>query len=209
MPYQSIQFEMGPDSLIELGEAMTRRWQETVADAQDTLAKSLESRNPMDAWSLQLAFGMRNAQRWFGTAGFGPAEPAAPTADKAPVEPGLPSANGHGSAEVNAAAQTVETEAAVGEIAGDIVGEPHPQAVAFEDADEAVDAASAKDSLEKIRGIGPAIARKLAARGIVDFVQLAALDRAAIADLDSALDLKGRIDRDDWVGQARMLANKP
>ncbi len=207
MPYQSIQFEMGPDSLIELGKAMTRRWQETFADAQDTLAKSLESRNPMDAWSLQLAFGMRNAQRWFGAAGFGPEESAAPTADKAPVEPGLPSANGHGSAEVNAAAQTVE--AAIGEIAGDIVDEPHLQAVAFEDAGKAVDAASAKDSLEKIRGIGPAIARKLAARGIVDFVQLAALDRAAIADLDSALDLKGRIDRDDWVGQARMLANKP
>ena len=62
--------------------------------------------------------------------------------------------------------------------------------------------------MQRIRGIGPAIAGKLYARGITSFAQMAALDDAAIAELDSALDLKGRIERDDWVGQAASLAAK-
>jgi predicted flap endonuclease-1-like 5' DNA nuclease len=207
MPYQAIQFELGPDSLIQLGETMTRRWQETMADAQDTLAKSLESGNPIDAWSLQLAFGMRNAQRWFGPVGFGPEAAETPSASEPPPKAETLSTYIDLTSENAAILRQAEPE--VVEADPDVASEQRDIAIAGERGSEAINAALAKENLQRIRGIGPAIARKLAARGIEDFVQIAALDPAAIADLDAALDLKGRIERDDWVGQAQMLVQMP
>ena len=67
--------------------------------------------------------------------------------------------------------------------------------------------ASGPDDLTLISGIGPKIAKMLSDRGIMRFDQLAALDEGAVADLDGKLSLKGRIGRDDWIGQARRLLN--
>lgn len=63
------------------------------------------------------------------------------------------------------------------------------------------------DDLTQIKGVGPKLAEKLQARGITSFAQIAGWSEADIAALDEdMLSLKGRIERDDWVGQAKVLA---
>jgi small subunit ribosomal protein S2 len=62
------------------------------------------------------------------------------------------------------------------------------------------------DDLKKIEGVGPALERKLNALGVTRYDQIAALGEEDVTKLDDALNYKGRISRDDWVGQARALA---
>ena len=66
--------------------------------------------------------------------------------------------------------------------------------------------ASKPDDLTVIGGIGPALAKKLNGVGITSYAQIAALSDADIAKLDKSLNFKGRIKRDDWVGQAKKLS---
>ncbi len=61
------------------------------------------------------------------------------------------------------------------------------------------------DDLKLIVGIGPALERKLHGYGILSFRQLATLDGEAIGRLDSTIKAAGRIQRDDWTGQAKVL----
>ncbi|MEC9368791.1 MAG: 30S ribosomal protein S2 [Pseudomonadota bacterium] len=62
------------------------------------------------------------------------------------------------------------------------------------------------DDLKQISGLGPVLESKLNEYGIFHYRQIAALTKDDIAAVDTALDLKGRIDRDDWVKQAKTLA---
>jgi len=64
----------------------------------------------------------------------------------------------------------------------------------------------APDDLKKISGVGPVLEKKLHALGITQFAQVAAFTAEEIAKIDDALSFKGRIERDDWVGQAAKLA---
>jgi small subunit ribosomal protein S2 len=66
--------------------------------------------------------------------------------------------------------------------------------------------AGAANDLKKITGIGPVLERKLTALGVTRYDQLANFSDNDIAKIDDALNLKGRIMRDDWIGQARTLA---
>jgi small subunit ribosomal protein S2 len=59
--------------------------------------------------------------------------------------------------------------------------------------------------LTAINGIGKVIAAKLEQSGYATVEQIAALSDADLAKLDEALDLKSRIEREDWVGQAKAL----
>jgi small subunit ribosomal protein S2 len=59
--------------------------------------------------------------------------------------------------------------------------------------------------LTAINGIGKVIAAKLEQSGYATVEQIAALSDADRAKLDEALDLKNRIEREDWVGQAKAL----
>lgn len=64
------------------------------------------------------------------------------------------------------------------------------------------------DDLTRIKGIGPGLARQLEAQGIHSFAQLAALSEQELAAVDAKLtSIKGRCFRDDWLGQARKLAD--
>ncbi len=63
------------------------------------------------------------------------------------------------------------------------------------------------DDLKKISGVGPALETKLHALGVTRFEQIAAFTPEDIQRVDDALSFKGRIERDDWVGQARALAD--
>ncbi len=62
------------------------------------------------------------------------------------------------------------------------------------------------DDLKKISGVGPVIEKKLHALGIRTFEQVANFSKDDIALVDAVLSFKGRIERDDWVSQARKLA---
>ncbi|MFP4536758.1 MAG: 50S ribosomal protein L21 [Dichotomicrobium sp.] len=61
------------------------------------------------------------------------------------------------------------------------------------------------DDLKKLPGVGPKLAEKLNDYGIFHFHQLAAMSESDVEEMDSALELKGRASRDDWVGQARQM----
>jgi len=63
------------------------------------------------------------------------------------------------------------------------------------------------DDLKRISGVGPALEKKLHALGVTRFEQIAAFTAEDIQRVDDALSFKGRIEREDWVAQARALAD--
>lgn len=63
--------------------------------------------------------------------------------------------------------------------------------------------AATGDDLTEINGIGPVIAGKLEALGITTIAQVAELTAERIAEIDEQLNFKGRIDREEWVAQAK------
>jgi small subunit ribosomal protein S2 len=65
---------------------------------------------------------------------------------------------------------------------------------------------AAKDDLKKISGVGPVLEGKLNALGITSFQQIVDFTPARIEEVDSELNFKGRITREDWVAQATTLA---
>ena len=91
---------------------------------------------------------------------------------------------------------------------------PEPAAV-VETAPPVVEAAPAPeptvelvpDDLTVIVGIGPKLSAALAERGVTRFAQIATWAAADLAEVDAALNLKGRAVRDAWVAQAARLAH--
>ena len=61
------------------------------------------------------------------------------------------------------------------------------------------------DDLKKISGVGPKLEEKLNGLGIFHYWQVAGFTKDDIAKVDDELNFKGRIERDDWVGQAKTL----
>lgn len=71
----------------------------------------------------------------------------------------------------------------------------------------AVASASTADDLTRIKGLGPKLAEQLGALGVTSYAEIAGWDDAAIDRIDAQLGrFQGRIRRDDWVMQARLLA---
>lgn len=62
------------------------------------------------------------------------------------------------------------------------------------------------DDLKLIGGVGPKLEETLNSLGIWHFDQVAGLNKKDIAWVDERLRFKGRIERDDWVSQAKTLA---
>ena len=65
--------------------------------------------------------------------------------------------------------------------------------------------AGEKDNLKKLSGVGPVLEGKLNALGITTFAQITAFSEEDIAKVDAALNLKGRIERNNWLEQAASL----
>lgn len=162
-----------------------QKWQETVSDAAETWLEAAQSKGPANLWSAQVEFGMRNAQRWYGWA------PSAPV--KAAETP---------------AGRVVHPAETVVEATYELV-ENAPVAEPAAAASGATDEAATADDLQRIRGIGPAIERKLNDQGVFTYAQIASMSEADIEKLDAALDFRGRIERDGWVEQAGKLALRP
>ncbi|NVK35995.1 MAG: 50S ribosomal protein L21 [Rhodobacteraceae bacterium] len=68
--------------------------------------------------------------------------------------------------------------------------------------------AGAKDDLKKISGVGPVLEGKLNDLGLTTYEQIVNLTAEEIARVDEVLNFKGRIERDNWVEQAKELAGK-
>ncbi|WP_306258618.1 50S ribosomal protein L21 [Pararhizobium sp. IMCC21322] len=62
------------------------------------------------------------------------------------------------------------------------------------------------DDLKKISGVGPVLEKKLHGLGITKYAQVAAFSEDDVTRVDDALSFKGRIGREDWIGQAKVLA---
>ena len=75
-----------------------------------------------------------------------------------------------------------------------------------EEAPAAASSDAVADKLTDINGIGPVIEGKLQAMGITTFAQIAAFTPEKIEEVDGQLNFKGRIDREEWVAQAKKLA---
>jgi predicted flap endonuclease-1-like 5' DNA nuclease len=63
------------------------------------------------------------------------------------------------------------------------------------------------DDLKRIRGIGVLIEKRLNALGVRTYEQIANWTSADIERVSRVLDFKGRIERESWVEQARILAS--
>jgi len=64
-------------------------------------------------------------------------------------------------------------------------------------------AAAGADDLTKISGVGPVLVKKLNEAGVTSFAQIAAWTAEDITVFDDKLNFKGRIERDDWIAQAK------
>jgi len=62
-----------------------------------------------------------------------------------------------------------------------------------------------KDDLKRISGVGPKLEETLNSLGIFHFDQIAGFQPEDIAWVDARVRFKGRIARDDWMGQAAIL----
>lgn len=63
------------------------------------------------------------------------------------------------------------------------------------------------DDLKLISGVGPKLEEKLNGFGIYHFRQIANFSADDIVKVDDGLNFKGRIERDDWLSQAKILAD--
>jgi predicted flap endonuclease-1-like 5' DNA nuclease len=69
------------------------------------------------------------------------------------------------------------------------------------------ESAGPPDELTRMKGVGPKVAALLASLGVTRFDQIAAWTDADVARIDAQLGaFKGRVTRDQWVEQARLLA---
>jgi large subunit ribosomal protein L19 len=63
----------------------------------------------------------------------------------------------------------------------------------------------APDDLTQIKGISAELGARLGGLGVIKYEQIANFSDDDIANVDEALALDGRIEKDDWVGQAQRL----
>jgi predicted flap endonuclease-1-like 5' DNA nuclease len=113
---------------------------------------------------------------------------AAPAATPAPAAAVAPSVSPAPSADMGYL-RSVRSEALVG---SDAAHAPRPTGEA--------------DDLKRIRGIGVLIEKKLNSLGVTHYEQVANWTGADIERISNLLDFKGRIERENWIEQARILA---
>jgi predicted flap endonuclease-1-like 5' DNA nuclease len=62
------------------------------------------------------------------------------------------------------------------------------------------------DDLKRIKGIGVLIEKRLNSLGVTSYEDIANWTREDIDRISQSLDFKGRIQRENWVEQARILS---
>ncbi|WP_267355453.1 MULTISPECIES: NADH-quinone oxidoreductase subunit NuoE [unclassified Methylobacterium] len=120
--------------------------------------------------------------------------------------PQQPEASGASDAEVAAEAEEARVAGALAALPKDATPEQKAEAVGKRP--PALDAARTgrPDDLTRIEGLDPDNSQRLNGLGIYHFDQIAAWSRDEITWVGTYLAFPGRIDREDWVGQAKALA---
>ena len=126
-------------------------------------------------------------------------QPAAPKATKPANDP-KPSAN----APADASGVTKQEAQAASKAKPVSKSNPEPAQPATESGGDA----GKGDDLKQITGIGPKLEGELNALGIWHYSQIANWTADDIDTVDAQIKARGRITRDDWVGQATALAKK-
>ena len=85
--------------------------------------------------------------------------------------------------------------------------EPGPEAARRAASQSKVVRSATLEDLKRIRGIGVLIEKKLNSMGVVSYEQIANWSAEDIDRVSQTLDFKGRIERENWVEQARILAS--
>lgn len=109
-----------------------------------------------------------------------------------------PEAEAKGEPERKAPTNTDREEPTKEEVGADLEGE-RPEAVEIEESDA--------DDLKRIRGVGPKNEDQLNELGIYKFDQIAAWSDDNVKWVEGYLSFRGRIGREDWIGQAKTLAS--
>lgn len=122
-------------------------------------------------------------------------ESEAPLAVAALETPSAPAVTPEPPADPNAPA---ESNAQVAPVGADAPAETAPAAMAEPE--------DGGDDLQRIAGVGPKIEGLLHEMGVWRFSQIAAFTPAEVAWVDERLKFKGRIEREDWIGQAKAFA---
>ena len=85
---------------------------------------------------------------------------------------------------------------------------PAPEAVPLADAPAAAPASGTEPGLTRLKGLGPKAAALLGELGVTSIDQIAGWSDADIARIDPQMGaFKGRIARDRWVDQAKLLTS--
>ncbi len=70
--------------------------------------------------------------------------------------------------------------------------------------------AAGADDLSRISGVGPVLVKKLSDLGYTTLQQIADMTPEQVSEVDEALSFKGRIEREEWIEQAKeLIAGKP
>jgi len=156
-----------------------------------------------------------------------PAKPAAPvaTAPAAPAVAASAPTAAKAAAPADAASRSTRLADAIRENAAkpaeaertparqDLSGLRSVRSEAFREAPADVGAArlggrpAGPDDLKRIRGIGVLIEKKLNSMGVTSYDQVANWSTGDVDRVSQALDFKGRIERENWVEQARILSS--
>lgn len=87
------------------------------------------------------------------------------------------------------------------------VKDVEPVAVPVEETPVPAPASNGTDDLTRIKGLGPKLQSLLNTLGVTSFAQIAAWSESDIDEVDAKLGkFEGRIRRDNWVEQAKLLA---
>ncbi|WP_372426792.1 NADH-quinone oxidoreductase subunit NuoE [Salinarimonas chemoclinalis] len=132
-------------------------------------------------------------------------------AGETPVDPGArvtASEEGtRGTVDADAVAEEEEVSARLAALPKDASAEDKANAVGARPAGLDAPRGGTADDLKRILGIGPANEKKLNGLGIFHFDQIAAWERPQVRWVGTYLAFPGRIDRENWVEQARALAD--
>lgn len=99
--------------------------------------------------------------------------------------------------------EIMEDVVAASEAASEAAAPVVAEVVAEADAPAAVAEATDSQKLTEINGIGPVIEGKLNGLGITTFQQIADFTAADVERIDEELNFKGRIEREEWIAQAK------
>ena len=89
--------------------------------------------------------------------------------------------------------------------ASSTVAQTKPKPEAAPAAAEKASVSDQADDLKKITGVGPKLEQILNKQGISTYAQIADMSAKEMAEIGENLGFPGRIERDDWTGQAKAL----